>query len=278
MWKIQDIEINNSYSALTLENLETAFYQQGFAKFPDTEFAALGLTPTDIANLKAVAATEAVHVTALTGAVSGAGFAPVVPCTYNFGFTTAAAMVATAGVLENIGVSAYMGAAPLVASPAILTVAAEILTVESRHQTFIRGASKLAAIPSAFDTPLGVKSVFSMAAGFIASCPEGSNLKLTAFPALTMAPMAGANATAMPTMPVGTKLSLTTTATGATECAFVNGGTPGGSVFVPFTAGECAVPAGVSGVTYVHLTSSAPADNVLTDAIVVAGVLPIVVS
>jgi hypothetical protein len=65
---------------LTAENLETAFYQQGFAKFADSDFAALGLTAADITNLKSIGGT---------------------------GFTTAAAMVATAGVLENIGVSAY---------------------------------------------------------------------------------------------------------------------------------------------------------------------------
>lgn len=74
--------------------------------FPDTAFTAAGLTTTDITNLKSVASTEQVHVTTLTGAIAGAGFLPVQPCTYNFGFTTAAAMIATAGVLENIGVSA----------------------------------------------------------------------------------------------------------------------------------------------------------------------------
>jgi Ferritin-like domain len=93
---------------LTAENLETAFYQQGFAKFPDSDFAALGLTPADITNLKSIGGTEQTHVTTLTAAIAGAGTAPVQPCTYNFGFTTAAAMVATAGVLENIGVSAYV--------------------------------------------------------------------------------------------------------------------------------------------------------------------------
>ena len=59
-----------------------------------------------MANLKAVGTIEQTHVTALTAAISGAGFLPVQPCTYNFGFTTPAAMLATAGVLENIGVSA----------------------------------------------------------------------------------------------------------------------------------------------------------------------------
>jgi hypothetical protein len=93
-------------SALTAEHLETAFYQQGFAKFTGEEFLAAGLTPEDITNLQAVGQTEAVHVTTLQSAIAGTGAAPVQSCDYNFGFTTAAAMVATASVLENIGVSA----------------------------------------------------------------------------------------------------------------------------------------------------------------------------
>jgi hypothetical protein len=165
----------------------------------------------------------------------------------------------------------------LVATPAILTVAAEIVTVEARHQTFIRIASKAAAIPSAFDTPLGVRSVFSLAAPLISSCPTNSNLKITAFPTLTMAPTgAASNGTAG--MGAGTKLTLTTTATGATMCAFTNGGAPGGSIYVPYTNNECTVPTGLAGVTYVHLTSSVPAGNILTDAVVVAGVQVIQVS
>lgn len=96
-----------SNSALTLEFLETAFYQQGFAKFPDSDFAALGLTPDDITNIKSIGGTEQVHVTTLLSAIAGAGTAPVAPCEYNFGFTDAKGMIATAGVLENVGVSAY---------------------------------------------------------------------------------------------------------------------------------------------------------------------------
>ena len=76
--------------------------------FPDTDFAALGLTTLDITDLHSIGGTEQTHVTTLNSAIAGAGTQPVQPCTYNFNFTTAAAMVATAGILENIGVSAYV--------------------------------------------------------------------------------------------------------------------------------------------------------------------------
>jgi hypothetical protein len=89
-----------------LENLETAFYQQGFAKFTDADFAALNLTATDITNLKSIASTEQTHVTTLQTALTAANVTPVQPCTYKFGFTSPGNMIATASTLENIGVSA----------------------------------------------------------------------------------------------------------------------------------------------------------------------------
>ena len=93
-------------SALTLEFLEAAFYQQGFAKFPESDFAALGLSPEDIKNLKDIGKTEDAHVSFLLSAIAATGQQPVAACTYDFKFTDAAGMVATASVLEQVGVSA----------------------------------------------------------------------------------------------------------------------------------------------------------------------------
>ena len=165
-----------------------------------------------------------------------------------------------------------LAAAPLVKTPGILTVAAEIVTVEARHQTFIRTASRVAAIPSAFDTPLGIRAVFTLAAGFISSCPAGSNLAITPFPALTMT--AGAPAA----VAAGSTVQLQSTAQGATGCAFVNGGLPGGAAFTSFANGACTVPPNLAGVTYVHLTSATPTDGTLTDAITVAGPMVMTIS
>jgi hypothetical protein len=169
--------------------------------------------------------------------------------------------------------NSYLGAAPLVSSSAILTVAAEIVTVESRHQTFIRTASKILAVPSAFDTPLGVRNVFSLAAGFISSCPAGSNLHIMPFPPLTMT---------SPTDPKQIKadatVRLTTSAQGATHCAWTNGGVPGGTAFTPFTNGACVVPEILNGDTYLNLASAGPLTGVLTDDITVAGPLVVIIS
>jgi hypothetical protein len=262
--------------ALTLEWLEATFYQQGFAQFPADQFLALGLNQAQIDDLINIGKTEEAHVTLLQSAIAQAGVQPVQPCTYNFGFTDAAGMVAVAAVLENVGVSAYLGAAPLVSDGGILGTAGSILTVEARHQTFIRAASQQIAVPAAFDAPLGPKAVFSLAAPFISACPEGSNLILTAFPALTMVEPAAAAAVA-----IGTTLRLQSdNAAQAVACAFTAGGVvPGGTAFAPFTVDAgCIVPQNLDGIVYVSLASASPINGALTDDITLAGPMVVTIS
>ncbi len=261
---------------MTLENLEESFYREGFAKFKESDFAALGLDQQQIKDLTQIGKTEEQHVGLLQSALAQGGVKPVQRCEYNFNFTDAAGMVATAGVLENVGVSAYLGAAPLLSDKSILGTAGSILTIEARHQSSIRVFSKQVAVPQAFDAPLGPRAVFSLAAPFIKSCPDGSNLKVQAFPALAMEQGQDASALA-----VGSTIKVKADgASGATSCAFTSGGVmPGGTAFSTFTEAEgCKVPQGVAGVTYVSLTNSAPLTGALTDEIIVAGPMAVVLS
>lgn len=246
--------------ALTAEHLESEFYKQGFAKFPAGDFQALGLTDSQIKSLMGVGQTEATHVTTLQGAIAGAGAKPVEPCQYNFDAALADAktMVATARVLEAVGVSAYLGAAPLVNSSDVLTAAATIVTVEARHQAFIRVASAAEPVPAAFDTPLQPRAVFTLAAQFIKSCPEGSNLNIQAFPAISLQNAAEAK--------VGSNLKLADAGNpaGAQFCAFV---APGGNQFTPLTDGNCMVPQNLAGEVYMMITKS----QAVTDGEILAG-------
>ncbi|KAH6892309.1 ferritin-like domain-containing protein [Thelonectria olida] len=262
--------------ALTLENLEETFYREGFAQFPASDFAALGLDEATIADLQNIGATEAQHVSLLQSALAQNGIQPVQACKYDFKLTDAASMVATAAVLENVGVSAYLGAAPLLSDKAILSTAGSILTVEARHQTAIRVFSQQIAVPQPLDTPLGPRAVFSLAAPFIVECPEGSNLQIEAFAPLAMAEGQAAEAVA-----IGAPIKLASTAaTGATHCGFTSGGLlPGGTKFSAFTEADgCEVPQDVAGVVYVTLTNDAPIDGVITDDITVAGPMVLTIS
>ncbi len=83
-------------------------------------------------------------------------------------------MAATARVVENLGVSAYLGAAHLIDDPVLLTAAGSILTVEARHQTILNVLNNGASIPQAFDIAFLPNEVLAIAGAFISGeCPVG---------------------------------------------------------------------------------------------------------
>jgi rubrerythrin len=110
--------------ALTLEYLEAAFYKEAVDAHrlhgDVHQFA------------RKVARDEATHVAALRKALGAqAQAAPK----FDFHGTTRsrAKFLETSYALENTGVSAYLGQAPNIKTPAILLTAASIVTVEARH-------------------------------------------------------------------------------------------------------------------------------------------------
>jgi rubrerythrin len=124
--------------ALTLEYLEAEFYKQGVA----SSFGG------DVGALASVIAThEAAHVAFLKKALGGAA---VSKPTFDFGKATTDkdTFAATAFVLENTGVQAYLGQAGHIKTPAILGAAATILTVEARHAGAIAQILGKAVSPS----------------------------------------------------------------------------------------------------------------------------------
>lgn len=82
-------------------------------------------------------------------------------------------MAATARVVENLGVAAYLGAAHLIDDPVLLTDAASIMTVEARHQTVLNILNGGSAIPQAFDIPFSPSQVLAVASPFISGCDVG---------------------------------------------------------------------------------------------------------
>lgn len=82
-------------------------------------------------------------------------------------------MVATARVVENVGVSAYLGALTLLTDPELVTVAASILTVEARHQSILNLLSNATSIPQPFDVALTPGDVLAIADTFISGCKLG---------------------------------------------------------------------------------------------------------
>lgn len=180
--------------ALTLEHLEDTFYKQALEKYSASDFASAGFDATFYNNIKRVSSDESEHVSFLTSALKAAGAQPVAACKYDFGYDSVETFLATASVLEGVGVSAYLGAAADIMSKTYLTAAGSILTVEARHSAYIRSGNKQVPFAQPFDTPLSLNEVYSLASAFITSCPESNpKLPVKAFPALALS-----NKTEMP--------------------------------------------------------------------------------
>ncbi len=101
--------------------------------------------------------------------------------------------VDTARVLENTGVGAYLGAAPVINSPDYLAAAGSILTVEARHSGYLNtylkdpitaSAADPTSTPS-FDAPLTAAQVVAGAGPFISSLNGGPDVTYDTTPSDT---------------------------------------------------------------------------------------------
>ncbi|KAI1865402.1 hypothetical protein JX265_005709 [Neoarthrinium moseri] len=264
--EITDADILNY--ALTLEHLEDTFYREGLAKFTQEQFAEAGFDATFYANLKEVASDEAEHVKFLTGGLTAAGATPVAECTYDFGYTDVNSFLATASILEGVGVSAYLGAAADIMSKTYLTAAGSILTVEARHSAYLRAKLGKSPFPQPFDAPLSLNEVYSLASPFITSCPSTNPaLPVKAFPALALDPT-----TAAPVKTGDTVTLLTsgyTVTGGKVYAAFIAVTGPTFVEATPVDGGfSVMIPEGFAGQSYVVLTGC---NESVSDDTVVAG-------
>ena len=154
--------------ALTLEHLEATLYREALETFGVADFGAESVYPL----LQQIGDHEAAHVEALTATINDLGGTPVEEATYDFGYTDAASFLATAAAIENVGVSAYAGAAPSVAvlAPSLVATALGIHSVEARHASFIAALINDAdnnPFPDAVDAPRTPDEVLEIAGPFI---------------------------------------------------------------------------------------------------------------
>ena len=82
-------------------------------------------------------------------------------------------MANVARLVEEVGVTAYLGAAHLLSNPILLTAAGSILTIEARHQTILNVLNAGTAIPQAFDIAFTPSEVLGIAGAFISECDLG---------------------------------------------------------------------------------------------------------
>lgn len=255
-----------SLTLTQLEHLENAFYKKALSTWDQKFFTDAGFTAQYYDELKYVAHDEEGHVLYLEAGLTAAGAQPVKACEYNFPMTTAKEFVALSSVIEGVGVSAYLGAAADITSKAYLTAAGSILVTEALHQSAARGAVGEIPMANVFGTPLGLNAVYTIASGFIKSCPSTNvALPVKAYSALTLV-------SGLPTAPGAlVDLQPKTIPSGTFYATFVSG-----LDIIPVQPQSIAngmimveVPMMASGQSYVFLTSDNSGN--VTDSTILAG-------
>lgn len=177
-----DIDVLNY--ALTLEHLEDALYQQGAEMFDQSAYAeseTLGDASEERVSevmqyVQTAGEQEATHVEVLTQAVEILGGEPAQAGEYEFGVESVDGFLGTAAVVENVGVSAYAGAAPFIESPDLLGAALSIHSVEARHAAVLNNVVGEAPYPNAFDGARSQQEVLDAAGPFIVGNATDGNM------------------------------------------------------------------------------------------------------
>ncbi|RDX53050.1 hypothetical protein OH76DRAFT_65404 [Lentinus brumalis] len=245
-----------------LEQLETQFYTQALQKFQTSDFTSAGFVSAQlpIEQFTQIQNDEATHAQVLESTITSLGGQPISNCSFNFGnaLNDVPTMAATARVVENLGVSAYLGAAHLIDDPVLLTAAGSILTVEARHQTILNVLNNGASIPQAFDIAFLPNEVLAIAGAFISGeCPVG----IDANQPLTITNTGAAQP--------GTLLTFSSPAlngsvdTSKLYCQMLVGGM---STSISLPIDQCIVPQGVEGPVGIFITAdNQPLNNNVRD-------------
>jgi rubrerythrin len=146
--------------ALTLEYLETAFYE---------EVVKSGLFKgEELKVLKKFGDEEAQHVEALTATVKKLGGKPAAKPKAEFPLKNAKSVAELAGTVENLGAAAYLGQAANIESPDVLAAALSIHSVEARHAATLNTLLGMSITPDgAFGKPADVATVLKSVEPFI---------------------------------------------------------------------------------------------------------------
>lgn len=169
-----DVEILNY--ALTLEYLEARFYKQGLDNLGEEGLCNCEALEEDsylqevaYDRLRTIQAHEEAHVETLRSVIQDLGGEPVEEPTFDFGLAVEypMAFLGTAAQLEDVGVSAYAGAAPSIENADLVPPALGIHSVEARHASFLRTLSSQVPFPEVVDAARTKSEVLEIASQFI---------------------------------------------------------------------------------------------------------------
>ena len=186
-------------------------------------------------------------------------------------------------MITSVGIGAYLGGAQNITDdPALLTAASSIVTVEARHDAYLRAGIGASPFPTAFDTALTAVYAYNLAQMFIVSCPQ--QLPLTILPKLTLkSPMPPPNL--QPPTPAGNPLQFTydpstffvqVDPNAPLYIGLINMVTNVTYTEVTSCGNNCAqipVPQGAAGAAFAVLTTFAGADNLSENQLTSFGTL-----
>ena len=147
------------------------------------------------------------HAATISAILEAAGYTPVPTCSYSFPYDSPTSFVDLANMITSVGIGAYLGGGALLTdNPTLLTAASSILTVESRHDSYLRAGVGASPFPTSFDTALTAVFAYNLAQMFIVECPQ--QLPIPVLPKLVLeAPAPTPNL--QPPVPAGTELRFT---------------------------------------------------------------------
>jgi hypothetical protein len=152
-----------------LEQLEGTYYATVLSKFQPSDFVTAGFQGDPAKLMDTIRGQEAVHSAFLQATLRSDGQTPL-SCKFNFeaALKDPASAVAIARTAEQIGTSAFAGAAHLLANPSFLTKAATIMSDEARHSSTLNTISGTGTpFPAPFDVALNANEVLALVGPFI---------------------------------------------------------------------------------------------------------------
>ena len=169
-----DVDILN-YARL-LEFLEADFYRQGLDNIGEEELCNCRALKEESAlrervfeELETIRDHEIAHAEALGDTIVELGGTPIEEPEFDFGMAVEypMAFLGTAVMLEDVGVSAYAGAAPSIGNEDVVVAALGIHSVEARHAAFLRALVDETSFPDVIDEPRTRPEVEELIADFI---------------------------------------------------------------------------------------------------------------
>lgn len=259
--------------ALTLEHLESAFYDEGLANFTIEDFNKAGLPTWAYGRFEQIAEHESIHTEFLTNVL---GKDAVAACNYSFPVSTPWEFIALSEMLESVGEAAYIGGSAYLADNIeALTAGAAIIPIEARHASWIQSVL-YSSDPwnTAFDTPISGNLAYTLASTFITKCPSSNpSLPFQTYPALNVTGLTQPaeltnGSTYAPTIGQNVSFSFDNSTVGGDKqyVAFISGLN---TTFAPIDSNQTAtIPINLQGLVFAVITTD---NTILSDETIIAG-------